>query len=138
MIDIDNFTRAIQWLRRGLADARREPDNPSVQLSLLQSFEVTYNLSETILRHAYAELSDDEDALFISTRELLWRAGEEGIALSTRKQWMQYGLALESMREACMSPDGLSVQDSYKLLAEFSQELESFAGVLRGRLVSNV
>ena len=138
MIDIDNFRRAIQWLRRGLAEVQHEPVNPVVQLSLLQSFEVTYNLAEELLRQVCVESVLGPDAAFLSTRELIWRASEEGLVFATRKEWAQYGLALESMRDACMLSTGESVKESFQLFSQFAQLLDSFADSLQERLACHV
>ncbi len=137
MIDINNYKRAIQWLRRGLTQLEREPENPAFQLSVLQSFEVTYNLSESLLRQAHVALSDNKDAAYLSTRELLRQAGEDGLVLSSPRQWLHYGLVLESMREACMFALEANVEQPSQLVSRFAQDLESFAMNLEKRLAAN-
>ncbi len=137
MIDIDNYKHAIKWLRRGLAERDREPQNSAVRLSVLQSFEVTYNLSESILRQAYGSLHIEENAAYLSTREIFRRAEEEGLMLSSSKQWMRYGLALESMREASISSSEDGLEDMQQVLSRFALDLETFALCLEQRLVTN-
>ena len=137
MIDIDNYKRAIDWLQRGLAELQRIPESPVLQLNVLHAFEVTHNLSESLLRHSYVALSDDKDAAFLSTRELIWRASEEGLVLSSRKQWLHYGLALESMREACMYSLEGDPETASELLSHFAQDLQTFADSLEKRLAAN-
>lgn len=137
MIDIDNYKRAIQWLRRGLAELDREPGDPAIQASVLQSFEVTHNLSESLLRQAYVSLGEDSEAAYLSARELIWRASEEGIAFPSCKQWLEYGLALESMREAMMLSLPQSIENAPQLLSRFAQDLESLAHCLEKRLANN-
>ncbi len=137
MIDIDNYKRAIRWLRRGLAELDRQPGDPTVQASVLQSFEVTQNLSESALRQAYVSLGKDREATYLSVRELIWRASEEGIVFPSCKQWLEYGLALESMREAMMLSLPQSIENAPQLLSRFAQDLESFAHCLEKRLATN-
>lgn len=137
MIDIDNYKRAIQWLRRGLAELDRKPDDSIVQASVLQSFEVTYNLSESLLRQAYVSFDEDPEAAHLSARELIWRANGEGFVFPSCKQWLEYGLALESMREAMMLSQPQSIEDVPQLLCRFAQELDSFERSLEKRLATH-
>ena len=133
MIDIDNYKRAIEWLKRGVGELSADPANLAVRLGVLQSFEVTYNISESLLRQAFASLGDQEDATFISTREVILRAAHEGLALSTARQWMHYGFVLESVRESCMYSTEESLDIAPELLSTFAEELESFAHCLEAR-----
>jgi hypothetical protein len=137
MMNIDNYKGAVAWLRRSLAEFQTRSGDPMVQYALLQSFEVTHNLSEAILREAYVSLDIDEYAPYISLRELIWRAGEEGIVLCSRKDWLQYGLALETMREELDLTAGSDVGAVAQLISRFADELDSFARCLDKRLISN-
>ena len=137
MIDIDNYKHAIEWLRSGLAEWNRERQNSAVRLSVLQSFAVTYNISESILRQAYVSLDIEENAAYLSTRELIRRAAEEGLMLSSSKEWMRYGLALESMREASISWSDDGLENMLPVLSPFVLDLEAFALCLEQRLVTN-
>jgi hypothetical protein len=133
MIDIDNYKRAIEWLRRGISELNNDPASPTLRLGILHSFEVTYNLSESILRQAYVSLGSEENAAYISARELILHASDEGLVLSSPKRWMHYGFVLESMREACMDSVDETVVMSQELLLEFAQELEAFAHSMKTR-----
>ncbi len=138
MIDLENYTAAISWLNRSLAQLEREPSNYAVRLSALHSFEVTYNVSESLLRQAYSLLSENEDAAFLSTRELIRQASDEGLTLSSPRQWMQYGLTLESIRQAMMFSgveQGFDLQTLYP--AQFAKELTLFAHCLERRLATH-
>ena len=137
MIDIDIYKHAIAWLRHGIAELDREPENSTVLLSVMQSFEVTYNLSESILRQAYVLLDIEENAAYLSTRELLRRGGEEGFMLSSSKEWMRYGLVLETMRETSISLGEDGFEEMLRVLSRFVQELEAFALCLEEKLVIN-
>ena len=137
MMDLNNYKGAVTWLRGNLAEFQARPSDPTVQFALLQSFEVTHNLSEAILRGAYVSLGVDEYAPYLSLRELIWRAGEEGFVLSTRKDWLQYGLALETMREALNLSATGGIGDAAQLLSRFADDLEVFSRCLDRRLVSN-
>lgn len=135
MIDIENYKSAIDWLQRSLARLDREPGNQDVRLSALHSIEVAYNVSESLLRQAYISLGDNEDAAFVSTRELIRQASEDGLVLSSPKQWMQYGLVLESIREAMFLFTDEQHFDLGSLApSQFALELESFALCLEKRL----
>lgn len=137
MIDTENYKAAIAWLRHNLAALQAAPDDPAVQFALLQSFEVTYNLSEAILRQAYVSLGIDDYAAHVSLRELIWRASEEGLVLSCRKDWLHYGLALETMSESINLSVPENSIDSVQLLSRFAEELDKFARCLERRLVSH-
>jgi len=133
MIDVDNYRRAVEWFRRGLFELSNDPSNPVVRLSVLPSFEVAFNISETLLRKAYVSLGSDEDATWVSARELILRASDEGLVLSSPKRWMHYGLVLETMRESCLESPDETVEISTELLSSFALELEAFAHVLEMR-----
>ena len=133
MIDIDNYKRAIEWLRRGIPELSANPKSLAIRLGVLQSFEVTYNISEGLLREAFASLDDQEDANFLSTREVILRAAHDGLRLSTVKQWMHYGFVLESVRESCMYLTEETYELDPGLLLRFADELESFAHCLEAR-----
>jgi hypothetical protein len=133
MIDIDNYRRAIEWLRRGIPELSANPTSLAIRLGVLQSFEVTYNISEGLLREAFASLDDQEDANFLSTREVILRAAHDGLRLSSAKRWMHYGFVIESMRESCMHETEETYDLEPELLLTFADELESFAHCLEAR-----
>ena len=133
MIDIDNYKRAIEWLRRGIPELSANPKSLAIRLGVLQSFEVTYNVSEGLLREAFASLDDQEDGPYISTRDVILRAAHDGLRLSTAKQWMHYGFVIESMRESCMHETEETFDVEPELLSTFADELESFAHCLEAR-----
>jgi hypothetical protein len=137
MMDIENYKGAVAWLRSNLEYLRKSPSDPVVQFALLQSFEVTHNLSEAVLREMYVSLGVDEFADYLSLRELIWRAGEEGIVLSCRKDWMEYGSALERMRDTLSLSANGTIADADKLLSRFADDLESFARCVERRLARN-
>ena len=110
MIDIDNYKRAIQWLHRDLVHVQQGMSEKSVEMGVLHAFEVTHNVSEAILREAYVALGVDEQAPYLSTRELFRRAAEEGIRLSTPKRWLEYSLILESIKEAWLQSATLNLE----------------------------
>lgn len=137
MMNIDDYKQAIAWLRKNLAELERNPDDPSVQYAVLHTFEVTHNLSEAVLREAYVSLGVDEYAAYLSLRELIYRASEEGMVLSSSKAWLEHGLALERMREAFCLCAQESAVDAMQRLSQYADELELFARSVEGRLVSN-
>ena len=134
MMDIQNYKGVVAWLRSNLAEFRTRPEDPVVHYALLQSFEVTHNLSEAVLREAYVLRGTDEYAPYLSLRELIWRASEEGIVLSSRKDWLQYGIALESMKEALSLSATRSAAEVDQLLSRFADDLETFVHCLERRL----
>lgn len=132
MIDITQYKRAVQWLERRMAEQARGPDDEVSRFALLQSFEVTYNVTETILRQALSQLSDDPNISQLSSRELMRYAVDEGLPLVSAESWLQYGLALEranaTFGEAfseCVLP----------LLPQYAQDIQIFATRLEERLV---
>jgi hypothetical protein len=133
MIDIDNYRRAIEWLRRGVKELSQDPENRFIKLGVLHSFEVTYNISEGILRQAYVLLADDDDAPYVSARELILRAHDEGLALSSPKRWMHDGFVIETMRESCLQSPQESFDLPLELVLSFALELEAFAQTLEVR-----
>lgn len=126
MIDIDNYKRAISWLRRSIVDLQNDPANRFAKLGLLHSFEVTYNIYEALLREVYASIDDEEDAILISTRELIRCAADHGLVLSTPRQWMHYGLVIEDARVVCLASGIESFDLCPDLLLNFADELDAF------------
>jgi hypothetical protein len=133
MIDIDNYKRAIAWLRSGLAGFQNHPENSSVRLGLLHSFEVTYNVSESLLRELYASIDDEQGAMLVSARELIRCAADYGLVLSTPLNWMQYGVIIEEAREKCLTSGDETFDLPIHLLSGFADELESFAHKIEHR-----
>ncbi len=133
MIDIENYKRAIAWLRRGLTELQQEPENKTVQLGVLHRFEVTHNVSEGHLREAYDALGVDEQSPYISLREVIRRAAEEGISLSTPKQWLQYSLRLETTKEAWLATADVNLEALLPILPQYCDELDAFAEKLKAR-----
>lgn len=133
MIDIDNYNRAIGWLRRCLAEFRNNPTNRFMKLGLLHSVEVTYNISEALLREVYTSIDDERGAILISTRELIRCAADYGLALSTPLQWMRYGVVIEEAREKCLASTDETFDLPIELLSIFADELDSFAHTLEHR-----
>ncbi|HEX3569848.1 MAG TPA: hypothetical protein VHU44_03410 [Acidobacteriaceae bacterium] len=138
MTNIENLRQAIERLRRGISECQVNPDNPHVQLSVLHSFEVTYNLAESFLREACVERLLGPEAAYFSTRELIWRASEEGVEFPSRRQWVEYGTSLESMRDTCMLSGTGNLAESLQVLGEFARGVEAFADSLQERLAFNV
>jgi hypothetical protein len=137
MMAIDDYKGAVAWLRLTLKEFQVRPDDPMMQYALLQSFEVTHNLSEAVLREIYVSLGTDEYATYLSLRELIWRANSEGIVFPCRKDWLEYGLALEKMRETLSVSAIGNRGDLVEMLSRFGDDLESFANRVQRRLVSN-
>jgi hypothetical protein len=133
MIDIDNYKRAVAWLRRGLAELQNDPTNRFVKLGVLHSFEVTYNVSEALLREVYARIDDEEDAILISARELIRCAADHGLVLTTPRQWMQYGVVIEVARETCLASGNETFEMPSDLLIGFAEQLDNFARCLELR-----
>ncbi len=134
MIDLANYNRAIQWLKRGIAEQSKAPENRMVRDGLFHSVEVTYNVTERTLRQALVQVSDDELIPGLSSRELMRFAADEGLTLSSPQTWLQYGLAIERSNETF----GEAFNDSVlPLLPQYMRELEAFAARLQGRLPQN-
>ncbi len=135
MIDLANYKRAIQWLQRGMAKQAREPENEMLRDGLLHSFEVTHNITESILRQALSRISDDVIIPGLSSRELMRFAADEGLPVSSPQAWLQYGLAIERANET-LDGEAFS-QQILPLLPQYTQELEAFAIRLKAREVPN-
>lgn len=132
MIEVDNYTRAIDWLDRGITELAKNPSDEKIQDSVLLSFEVTYNLTESTLRRALQMTSEDSEAAYLSSRELMRYAVDYGMTLTTGEQWLRYGLALEEAR----NDQGLSTAVDPSLLSQYVTELRAFSGRLEKRLVA--
>ena len=137
MIDIENYKRATAWLRRSLNELQQEPENHTIRLGILHRFEVTHNISEALLREAYVLLDVDEQPN-LSLRELLSRAAEEGIRLSTPMQWLQYGIILESTKQAWFETATLNLETILPILPRYADELDAFAESLERRTATLV
>ena len=131
MIDLAEYKGAVAWLKRRLAVEASDPAYESVWEGQLLSFEVTYNLSESILRRALSQLSGEESLAQLSSRELMRYAIDEGLTLTSSEAWLRYGLALEQANETlgesfteCLLP----------LIPQFVEEVEAFTMRLEGRL----
>ena len=137
MIDIENYQRAIAWLRRSLNELQQEPEKfDAIRISILHRFEVTHNISEALLREAYVLLAVDEQAGTISLRELLRRAAEEGIRLSSPTQWLQYAILLESTKQAWFETATVNIEAILPILPGYADELDAFAVALKKRMAS--
>ena len=133
MIDLENYQLAIQWLERGIAEQTRKPDDETVRDSITLSFEVTYNLSERILRQALSEFAGDPSIVFVSSRELMRYAVDEGLPLSSAENWLRYGIALEQVNK---TQGGAFSESLVSLLPNYITELQAFSQRLENRLVS--
>ena len=134
MIDIENYGRAIAWLRRSLIELRQEPESDIIRLGILHRFEVTHNISEALLREAYVSLDVDEQAPILSLRELLRRASEEGIHLPAPARWLRYGLILESTKQGWIETATFDLEAILPILPRYADELDAFAKSLKQRM----
>ena len=132
MIDIENYKHAIQWLERGIAEQTNKPNDETVQDSVMLSFEVTYNLSESILRQALDELVEGQRTAHLSSRELMRYASDEGLALSSAKDWLRYGMALEQTNR---TQGGEFLAQLAPLIPQYVKDLEAFSQRLERRMV---
>ena len=134
MIDIDTYKRAIPWLKRGTEQHSRQPESNIVRDALWHCVELTYNATERILREALVQLSDDPLIPGLSSAELMRFAADEGLTLSAPLTWLQYGLAIERATESLGATFNGTV---LPFVPQYTQELESFATRLEGRLGQN-
>jgi hypothetical protein len=123
MIDLENYKRSIDWLDRGITELTRNPADEKIQDSVLLSFEVTYNLTESTLRRALQMTSDDQEAAYLSSCELMRYAVDYGITLTSGEQWLRYGLALEEVK----NHQEYSSQVDTSLLHQYVTELRAFS-----------
>ena len=135
MIDVENYKRAIAWLRRSILQLEREPQDELALLDIRHRLQVTFNISEELLRRAYtAVATGDEIAVWVSGRELFRRADDEGLVLSNKRNWLEYGLLLEELDDNFLESASLRLTpDMLPLLQRFAGELDSFAVTLEGR-----
>ncbi len=133
MIDIDNYKRAIQWLKRGTEEHSLRPESRIVRDALWQCVTVTYNVTERTLREALVQLSDDPLMPSLSSAELMRFAADEGLTLSSPSTWLEYGLALERSTESIGETFNSTV---LPLVPQYTQELEAFATRLEKRLAN--
>ena len=132
MIDIDNYKRAIQWLERAVAELALEPNNEAVHDSVLLSFEVTYNVSETVLREALSEVAASLNTAKLSSRELMRYANDEGLFFSSGESWLRYGIALECANN---THGDSFLEYVVPVLPQYLRELNAFFDRLEERLV---
>ena len=130
MIDIANYKRCIQWLRRSMKEQAVEPSSEMLRDGLIHSFTVNYNVSEGILRQALSELTEETSVGLLSSRELMRYAQEEGLLLSSSEVWLRYALAIEQADASL----GETLETIQPLLRQFAEELEAFAERLEDRL----
>jgi hypothetical protein len=131
MIDLENYRRAVQWLERTMSEQANQPDSKLLRDAMSHAFQVTYNVTERILREALVQLSDDPLIPGLNSGELMRFASDEGLYLSSPTAWLRYGLAIELEKE--------SLGDSFPettlpLLTQYLRELQGFASRLEGRL----
>ena len=137
MIDIDNYRRSIAWMKRNLLALEQSPDDKIIQDATLQSFEVTFNLSEEVLRNAFLSLRMDREAAYLSFREVIYRADDEGVGFTSNKHWLEYGMALESIRATFFVAAELNLDAAFRsLLTRYVAELESFTIALERKLAA--
>ena len=128
MIDFKNYKAAIVQAEEILAQAGDPTSHPSARLTFLNRFEVLTNISESILRRVFASLGGPEHNTFLSIRELLRQASEEGLHLATPNQWITYLIALETMNARWIgAADVVMEQETLLLLQEFVHNIQAFA-----------
>ena len=132
MIDIENYKRSIQWLERGVAALALEPNNETVHDSVMLSFEVTYNVSESVLRGALSEDATSLNTAQLSSRELMRYASDEGLLLSSGESWLRYGIALECANN---THGDAFLEYVAPVLPQYLKELNAFFDRLEQRLV---
>ena len=138
MIDIENYKRAIAWLRRSLNELQQEPGNQVVRLSILHRFEVTHSITEALLRQVYVLLGVDDQAAVLSLRELVRRAREKGIRFTSPMQWLQYGLILECAQVKWLETAEADLAAILPILPRYAAELDAFAESLEQRMATLV
>ena len=131
MIDIANYKRSIAWLRRGMEEQRAHPEMRILQDGLTHSFEVTYNVTESTLREAIMKLTGNQNIGYLSAREVLRYASDEGLFLTESETWLLYGLAIEKTNARLGDDFETNV---LPLLPGFAAELDASAERLEGRL----
>ena len=136
MIDIDNYKRSIAWLRSSLNEHNHRSEEQMFQLGVLHCFEVTHNISEAILREAYVSLAVDEQALYLSIRELIRRAAEEGVRLSSPSQWLEYAIVLESTKQGWYETATVDLDAILSILPHYADDLDAFATSLQQRMAT--
>lgn len=135
MIDIDNYKRCVAWLTRCMDEHAADPESRMQRDGLLHAAEVSYNVTESTLRHALDELTGEETFAFVSSRELMRLAAEEGLKVSSREAWLRYGLAIEGANQSL----GESLPTTLlPMLPQFAGEFQAFSKRLEQRLVSVV
>ena len=134
MTTVDNYKRAVAWMRRNLSELAQSPDGKLIQDAVLQSFEVTFNISEEILRRAYEDINEDDLAGYVSVRELIYRAP---FSFPSNMHWLEYGFALESARQQFLEKADVNFNDEMRsLLTRYTEELELFAVSLERKMVA--
>ena len=136
MTTFENYKRAVVWMRRNLTELAKMPEHKLIQDAVLQSFEVTFNISEEILRRAYVSSGEDEAAAYLSVRELIYRANA---SFPCNMHWLEYGLALESAHKQYLETADVNLgQEMQVLLVRYTEELERFALSLERKMVAGV
>ncbi|WP_419804779.1 nucleotidyltransferase substrate binding protein [Terriglobus sp.] len=137
MIDIDNYGRSVAWMKRNLIALEQSPEDKALHYAVLQSFEVTFNLSEEVLRRAFIALETEEGAAYLSFREVIYRANDEGLVFTTIRHWLEYGSTLEAIKETFFESAALDIGVALRsLLTRYVEELERFTSALKGKLVT--
>ncbi len=135
MIDPENYNRAVGWLKRNSETYANSPQDNFQRDGLLHSFEVLYNVTEMTLREALNELTGDASVLQLSSRELMRHATDEDVFLTSAREWLEYGIAIERANESlgkAMAPIILPI------LPRYIQDLENFSKRLAKRLATHV
>jgi hypothetical protein len=128
MIDFKNYKVAIVEAGEILAQASEPASHPSARLALLNRFEVLTNISESILRRVFASLGGPEHNTFLSIRELLRQASDEGLHLATPDQWIAYLAALETMNAEWIGAADVVIEPNTLLLLQgFVRDIQAFA-----------
>lgn len=131
MIELDNYKRAIQWLKQHADAYSREPENAMYRDGLVHSFETLYTVTETRLRHALTELTGDSAVAQLSSRELMRYAEEEGLYLTSAQSWLEYGIAIERANESLCDATSEIIAP---IIPRYLDELEKFSELLSKRL----
>ena len=137
MIDIENYGRSIAWMTRNLIALERSPDDKFIHDAVMQSFEVTFNITEEVLRKAFVAFDNDKAARYLSFREIVRLANDEGLGFTSNLHWLEYGTALETIRERFLETADLNIHAEFRsLLTRYVDELASFKSVLERKLVA--
>ena len=137
MIEIDNYKRSLEWLQRSIDRLQSHIDDPVSRLSALKSFEVVFNTSEEMLRRAFDEVGGDKLSPYLSVRELIYRAADEGLKFPLNKHWLEYSTALETVLERFSSTADVHLGTELPgMLLRLVTELHVFAVSVEQRVVT--